>query len=271
MPACFTGVRRRLAAIRRQLPPHLYLLGRDQHPPLERTLPDPIHQLPPSLRPPPPPSPHVVENGAPYFYVSNGGYPGDAGDYQGHVTTITLATGAQNVFNTMCSDQTVHFVISPGSPDCSGGVQSAVWARPGVIYDSDLDKIFFGTGNGTYDTTKHFWGDSILALNPDGTGSGGSPIDAYTPVEFQNLQNSDADLGSTAPAVLPPIAGSNVAHLAVQSGKDGQLRLLNLDNLSGAGGPGHIGGELRKNPVPPSAHVAAHPAERAHPARAPVR
>ena len=37
---------------------------------------------------------------------------------------------------------------------------------------------------------------------------------------------------------------SSVAHLGVQSGKDGQLRLLNLANLSGMGGPGHVAGEI---------------------------
>jgi hypothetical protein len=204
----------------------------------------------------------TAQNGTSYLYVSNGGYPGDAGDYQGHVTAINLSTGAQKVFNVDCSDQTVHFVISPGTPDCSGHVQSAVWARPGVIYDSDLDKIFFSTGNGDYDgnTGGHDWGDSTLALNPDGTGSGGLPIDAYTPVEFQTLQNNDADLGSTAPAILPPIAGSHVAHLGVQSGKDAQLRLLDLDNLSGAGAPGHIGGELQKIGVPQGGEVLTQPA-----------
>ena len=209
----------------------------------------------------------VAQNGTPYLYASNGGYPGDAGDYQGHVTAINLSTGAQKVFNTMCSDQTVHFV-TPGSPDCSGGVQSAVWARPGVIYDSDLDRIFFSTGNGTYNanTGGHFWGDSVLALNPDGTGSGGAPLDAYTPVEFQTLQNNDADLGSTAPAILPPIAGSNVAHLAVQSGKDANLRLINLDNLSGMSGPGHIGGELEKISVPQGGEVLTQPAVWVNPA-----
>jgi outer membrane protein assembly factor BamB len=214
----------------------------------------------------PPLSLAVTNGGAAYLYVANGGYPGDAGDYQGHVTAINLATGLQNVFNTMCSDQTVHFVMSPGTPDCSGGVQSAVWARPAVLYSSELDRIFLGTGNGTYnaDTGGHFWGDSILALNPDGTGTGtnGLPLDSYTPVEFQTLQNNDADLGSTAPALLPPVPGSNVGALAVQSGKDGKLRLLDLANLSHSGtpGPGQIGGELQKISVPQGGEVLTQPA-----------
>ncbi len=210
--------------------------------------------------------------GGDYLYVANGGYPGDNGDYQGHVTTINLATGAQKVFNTLCSDQTVHFVETPGTPDCSQ-VQSAVWARPGVIYDPHTNggngSIFFATGNGTFDgnTAAHDWGDSVLELHPDGTGSGGNPIDSYTPTNFEQLQNTDADLGSTAPAILPASAipsASQYKDVAVQGGKDGDLRLLNLDNLSGQGGPGHVGGEIQIVSV--GGQVLAQPAVWVNPA-----
>jgi hypothetical protein len=185
----------------------------------------------------------TAQNGTAYLYVANGGYPGDQGDYQGHVTAINLANGSQQVFNANCSDQAAHFVTAPGTPDCSA-VQSAIWARPGVVYDPETDKIYMGTGNGTYDPSHHHWGDTVLALNVNGTGTGGNPLDSYTPANFQELQDADADLGSTAPALLPTPITSTVRHLAVQGGKDGKLRLLNLDNLSGQGGPGHIGGEV---------------------------
>jgi outer membrane protein assembly factor BamB len=202
----------------------------------------------------------TAQNGHTYLYVTNGGYPGDAGDYQGHVTAIDLASGAQRVFNAACSDQTVHFVEN-GTPDCPH-VQTAIWARAGAVYDASLDRLFMATGNGDYDGNAggHEWGDSVFAIHPDGTGSGGLPVDAYTPAEFQTLQNADADLGSTAPAILPAPPGSNVAHLGLQSGKDAKLRLLNLANLSGAGGPGHTGGELQKIDVPQGGQVLTAPA-----------
>jgi outer membrane protein assembly factor BamB len=208
----------------------------------------------------------TANSGATYLYVANGGYPGDAGDYQGHITAIDLATGVQHVFNAACSDQTVHFVeVGNAGPDCNGHVQNAIWARAGVVYDSDNDKLFMATGNGDYDgnTGGHDWGDSVFALRPDGTGNGGNPVDAYTPTEFQHLEDVDADLGSTAPAILPAPAGSNVAHLGLQSGKDAQLRLLNLDNLSshaGGAGPGHLGGELQKLALPQGGGVLTTPA-----------
>lgn len=179
-----------------------------------------------------------------FLYMTNGGYPGDQGDYQGHVTAINLATGQQHVFNANCSNQPVHFVHSPGTPDCAA-VQSAIWARPGVVYDPDTNKIYLATGNGAFDPAAHHWGDSIFALHPDGTGDGnGNPLDTYTPTNEQQLDNLDQDLGSTAPAILPTPAGCSVPHVGAQGGKDGKLRLVNLDNLSGQGGPGHLGGEI---------------------------
>ena len=185
----------------------------------------------------------TANDGTSYLYVTNGGYLGDRGDYQGHVTAINLSNGTQKVFNTMCSNQAVHFVEQPGTPDCSG-VQSAIWARAGVVYDPALNKIFMATGNGTFDPALYEWGDTVFALNPDGTGVNGNPLDSFTPTDYQYLQNADADLGSTAPAILPVPANSAVQNLAVQGGKDAKLRLINLDNLSGQGGPGHTGGEI---------------------------
>ncbi|MEO8346468.1 MAG: FG-GAP-like repeat-containing protein [Betaproteobacteria bacterium] len=187
----------------------------------------------------------ATSRGATYLYVAHGGYPGDNGDYQGHITAINLATGAQTVFNANCSDQPIHFNHVGMPPQC-GTAQTAIWARPGVIYDAALDRIFMGTGNGQYNgnTAGKNWSESLIALNPDGTGASGKPLDAYTPTNFQSLDNADADLGSTAPAILPVPANSNVQRLAVQAGKDAKLRLVNLANMSGMGAPGHVGGEV---------------------------
>lgn len=199
----------------------------------------------------------ATSQGVPYLYVTNGGYPGDQGDYQGHVTTIDLGTGTQNVFNTICSDRTIHFTTAAAN-DCSV-VQSAVWARPGVVYDAGTDKVYLATGNSRFDGIRNF-GDSVLQINPNGTGANGGPTDSYTPANEAYLDTADLDLGSTAPAVLHAPAGSSLTHLAVQSGKDGMLRLLNLDNLSGQGGPGHLGGEVQLTAVPQGGEVLTQPA-----------
>jgi hypothetical protein len=190
----------------------------------------------------------TAKSGHSYLYVTTSGYPGDNGDYQGHVTTIDLGSGAQTVFNTLCSNQTVHFVETPGTPDCQA-VQSGVWARAGASYSSVTDRIYLATGNAVFNPANHDWGDSVLALNPDGTGSNGNPVDSYTPTDFQTLDNTDKDLGSTLPALvtlpkgtLAP-GGAPLSQVGVQGGKDGLLRLIDPTNLSGQGGVGHTGGE----------------------------
>src|SRR4030043_1003836 len=148
----------------------------------------------------------TASDGTSYLYVAQSGYPGDRGDYQGHLTAINLMDGTQKVFNTLCSDQTVHFVDSRTTtgPDCYPNTMGAIWARPGVVYDPYHDRILMTTGNATFQPANFLWGDTVFSLNPDGSGSAGSPLDTYTPADYQHLQDSDLDLGSTAPAILPP-------------------------------------------------------------------
>lgn len=208
-------------------------------------------------------------SGATYLYVANGGYPGDAGDYQGHVTAINLADGSQHVFNAACSDLAIHFIENgtPGTNDCATH-QNAVWARPGVVYDATSNRIYIVGSNGHYSANAggHDWSESIIALNPDATAPGGVPLDSYTPTNYQSLDNSDTDMGSTNPAILPMPPSSTYQHVAAQSGKDGKLRLINLDNMSGQGGPGHTGGELQLINVPQGGEVLPSPAVWVNPA-----
>ena len=192
--------------------------------------------------------------GTNYLVVVTDGYIGDGGDYQGHLVSINLANGAQNVFNVMCSNLAIHFVLNgtAGVDDC-GNVQSGIWGRGGATYDAATNRVYIATGNGHYqvDATHFNWGDSTLALAPDGTGAGGGmPRDSYTPTNFQQLDNQDIDLGSISLVIMQPPAGSTVAHLGMQTGKDAKLRLIDLDDMSGQGGPAHVGGEIQLIDVP---------------------
>jgi hypothetical protein len=216
--------------------------------------------------------------GVSYLYAVHGGYPGDNGDYQGHVTAINLATGAQKVFNTACSDKVLHLdhFTAPETATTCATRQNAIWARPGVFYDPGTNRIFVATGNaftagaGRFDGV-HNWSESVLALQPDGSGgtgaNAGKPLDSYTPPNWSSLDDSDADIGSTGPAILPVPPSSNVQHLGLQSGKDGMLRLLNLASLSGFGAPGHLGGSVGAPfPVPQGNAVLPQPATWMNPA-----
>lgn len=182
-----------------------------------------------------------VANG--YLYMSTSGYPGDAGHYQGHVVAISLSTGALSVFNSLCAN--IHQLLDSVSGDANycPDVQSGIWARAGAVVDPLTGNIFVTTGNGNYtaSTGGYDYGDSVIELSPDLQ----KVVDSFTPGNYSYLQSTDLDLGSASPTLLPVQKGSLTPYLAVQAGKDGSVRLLNRQNLSGQGGPNHVGGELQ--------------------------
>lgn len=190
-------------------------------------------------------------NGTSYLYSVASGYT-DTGDYQGHLTTINLSTGAQVVFNTLCSNLAIH-LAGPSGDQCSS-VGSSIWGRGGAVFDAARNRVYISSGNGPYDanTGGNNWGDSLISLAPDGTpATPGVPYDSYTPTDFLNLYQHDLDLGAMSVALLPVPAGSAIPHLGLQGGKDEVLKLINLDDMSGAGGPRHIGGEIQVITPPP--------------------
>ena len=143
------------------------------------------------------------------------GYIGDAPPYQGHVVTMKASSGQiVGVWNSLCSDR--HELIQPST--CPGS-DSAIWGRSAPVVDSASGDLLVATGNGPYDGRTN-WGDSVLVLSPDGT----RLLKHWTPANQAELNSSDIDLGSTAPALL---AGGYF----VQGGKDGLLRLIALHGL----------------------------------------
>ena len=147
--------------------------------------------------------------------VATGGYLGDAPPYQGHVVAIDADSGRiVNVFNTLCSDR--EGILDPSSCEESG---SAIWGRGGVVVVPGRGNLLVSTGNADWNG-KTNWGDSVLELSPDA----GDPIASYTPENEADLDAGDADLASASPAFVPP-------HYAVQGGKDGVLRMLDLSTL----------------------------------------
>ncbi len=173
-----------------------------------------------------------------HIYVTTGGYIGDAPPYQGHLAAIDEASGAEQIFNSLCANQ--HRLLGEGG--CASQ-ESGIWSRGGAVVDPENGDVFLSTGNGPFDANHggSNFGDSILRLSSDGS----RLLDAYTPANFQHLADTDSDLGSSAPALLPRIAHSATPLLLVQGGKDDRLKLINRQNMSGQNGPGHVGGELQ--------------------------
>ncbi|MEO8034537.1 MAG: PQQ-binding-like beta-propeller repeat protein [Acidobacteriota bacterium] len=204
------------------------------------------------------------KSGSVHLYMTVAGYPdpGDAGDYQGHLVTIDLRTGAKHIFNAACSDKEMLFVESGSSADDCANVQSGIWARAGAVYEPRTDRVYVTTGNGVYDGNRggFNWANSVVALAADGSPNAGVPMDTFTPTDYQFLTDADLDLSSTNVAALVLPSGSPLPPLAVQGGKDGRLRLLNLANLSGQGGPGHLGGEYQIVDLPQWGEISTRPA-----------
>lgn len=171
-----------------------------------------------------------------------GGYIGDAPPYQGHVAILDASTGNLNhVWNSLCSDQ--HVLMNPNScPE----TRSAIWGRAGAVVDSATGTIFVATGNAKWDGNT-YWGDAVLELSPDATQILGN----YTPSNTSQLEDTDADIGSTSPVLL----GDG---LIAQGGKDGIIRLLSLQKLAGT--TPHKDDEVQTVSTPSGADLFSAPA-----------
>ena len=164
--------------------------------------------------------------------ATTGGYIGDAPPYQGHVVTMAETNGRiAHVWNSLCSDR--HALIVPRT---CGSSDSAIWSRNGAAVDPANGDLVVATGNAPFNGSTD-WGDSVIVLSPDAS----RMLRHWTPSDQQQLNATDADLGSTSPALLD-------GGYAVQGGKDSKLRLLQLHTLPGMNSK--TGGELQTLPTP---------------------
>jgi hypothetical protein len=184
-----------------------------------------------------------------------GGYDGDTPVYQGHVAVINRQSGrVVHVWNSLCSGR--HHLIDP--PSSCPASDSAIWARAGAVIEPSSGRILVATGNGPFNGSTN-WGDSVLELTPDAS----RVLQNWTPTNQAQLNSNDLDLGSTAPALLPPVHG---LRLAVQGGKQGILDLLDLGRLDGTtrGAGGRLGGQLQTISAPGGGEVLTTPAVWSH-------
>jgi hypothetical protein len=119
------------------------------------------------------------------------------------------------------------------------GSEGSIWmAGAGLAADAS-GNIFFLDANGTFDTTmtssgfpsKGDFGNGFLKIS---TAAGGLSVADY--FEMSNTlaeSNNDTDLGSGGALVLPDMtdSGGTVHHLAVGAGKDGNIYVVNRDNM----------------------------------------
>lgn len=176
-----------------------------------------------------------------HIIATTAGYIGDAAPYQGHVSVLDASSGQLlHSWNSLCSDRAG--LIDPSSCSQSG---SAIWGRAGAVIDAN-GNIYVATGNGHWDGVTS-WGDAVIELDPLAT----RMLANYTPANTATLDASDADVGSTSPVLLDP------THL-VQGGKDGALRVLDLQTVSGT--TAHKGGEAQSVSTPGGSAMFTAPA-----------
>jgi hypothetical protein len=174
--------------------------------------------------------------------ATTGGYIGDAPPYQGHVAVIRAGDGKLlQVWNSLCSDRRALIV-----PSSCGASDSAIWGRAGAVVDPANGELLVATGNGPWNGSTN-WGDAVLRLAPDATALLGN----YTPTNTAELEQTDADLGSTSPALL---GGGYIA----QGGKDGKIRVLSVKRMSGRAP--HKGGEVDVVSTPSGGNLFTAPA-----------
>lgn len=208
----------------------------------------------------------MVGNGR--VYVTTSGFIGDAGHYQGHLVAIPFSGHGVHVFNTLCSNVPRLLGPHPGAANYCPYRESGLFGRGEAAIDPITHAVYIASDNGPWNGRTN-WGDSVLKLSADGA----HLLDSYTPSDQQYLNESDLDLGSTGPAVLPAVRSRGKTwHLLVQGGKGpvcagcgpAVLHLLNRDNLSGKRALGMIGGDLDTVPAPGGCEVLTAPAIRHH-------
>jgi hypothetical protein len=164
------------------------------------------------------------------LYIVYGGKSGDCGTYAGTVVQV---------------DPTTPALTASWETRANGG---GIWSQGGLAGDGK--SLFITTGN-TKGASQWGDGEAILRLKP-GLAHSTNTKDYYTPANWQDLDNSDADLGGTE--ALPIEGLDNKGKLeprVIAFGKDGKAYLTRSGNLGG------VGGQIAITPVSTSAIITA--------------
>ena len=128
------------------------------------------------------------------------------------------------------------------------GSEGAIWASGAGPGADSLGNIYFLDGNGTFDTTltgagfptKGDYGNAFVKLS---TSSGLQVADYFNTYDTVSESNTDTDLGSGGALLLPDMNDSTgtTRHLAVGAGKDGNIYLVDRDNMGKFNPAGNTG------------------------------
>jgi hypothetical protein len=128
----------------------------------------------------------------------------------------------------------------PNSRFLDDGSGNAFWNSGAGPAADDAGNVYNISGNGPFDENldangfpvSQDYGDSYIKFSFNAT-DGLAVADYWTPFNQQALADADQDLGSSGILLLPDLidATGQVRHLAIGSGKDGNLYLVDRDDL----------------------------------------
>lgn len=150
-----------------------------------------------------------------YLYVNYAGNWGDCGTYNGTVIQVQTAKPS---------------VVANWATRANGG---GIWAQGGLAGDGKF--LFLTTGN-TFGASSWMDGEAIIKLKP-GLRHSTNTQDYFAPSNWQDLDNSDLDLGGTEALPIDiAVSGAAPARRVIALGKDGNAYLVDRANLGGIGG-----------------------------------
>jgi hypothetical protein len=108
------------------------------------------------------------------------------------------------------------------------GTQAGIWlSDTGPAADAE-GNVYVATGNGTFNAGSggRDYGDSVLKLD----GSTLAIRDYFTPHDEDRINDTDSDVGSSGPTLLPDQPGPH-PHLLLQPTKDGTIYVIDRDKM----------------------------------------
>jgi outer membrane protein assembly factor BamB len=148
-------------------------------------------------------------------YFVYGGKSGDCGSYHGTVVQV---------------DRTNASITGAWATQANGG---GIWSQGGIAGDGK--SLFVATGN-TIGARSYGEGEGVFRLKP-GLAQSTDTHDYFAPVNWQTLDQEDADLGGTEALPIDVPNGGKTQPRILALGKDGNAYLVNRNNLGGISAP----------------------------------
>jgi hypothetical protein len=138
------------------------------------------------------------------------------------------------------SDVQDQIAVFNSTPNGLNGADGGFWAGGGAPAIDSGGDVYVATGNGVFDEAPpppdNDYGDSVLRLHSmTGSTPNGKNLSVagwFTPSDQEMFAEHDTDLGSGSPVLLPTQTTKGLPpNLLVQIGKDGDIYLINRDNM----------------------------------------